>query len=135
MLVNLVSALSAIESGVEYILFVTEDNRHLFSEAMPSRFIYVAPTWVRSPTRRIFYELFILPLEVKRIDVDFFFAVNQIYAPWMPCPVSSLVQNTSCIITIGFPIMITGEAHGCYAKFATDFSRRLVVYVHVERHM
>jgi len=92
-LVNLVSALSALESGVEYILFVTEDNRHLFSEAMPSRFIYVVPTWVRSPTRRIFYELFILPLVVKRLDVDLFFAVNQIYAPWMPCPVSSLVQN------------------------------------------
>ena len=60
-LVNLVSALSALESGVEYILFVTEDNRHLFSEVMPSRFIYVVPTWVCSPTRRIFYELFILP--------------------------------------------------------------------------
>lgn len=90
---NLIPALPAVDPQIEYVLFVNGNNRHLFTGLPPSVVLHEASRWASTPGRRIVYELLIMPLAVRRLKIDLFFAVNQIFAPWMPCRVSALVQN------------------------------------------
>ena len=90
---NLLPVLPAADPAIEYALFVSGENRHLFAGLPPSFVLHEAPVWALSPGRRVVWEFLWLPRRLKRLRVDLFFAVNQIFAPWMPCRVSALVQN------------------------------------------
>jgi glycosyltransferase involved in cell wall biosynthesis len=92
-LVHLMDALPRIDTSVRYLLFVTEENKGLFSTAAESVQLYVVPAWVRGVGRRVIYEMVYMPSAVHRWRADIFFAVNQVASPLFACPVSSLVQN------------------------------------------
>jgi glycosyltransferase involved in cell wall biosynthesis len=92
-LVHLMRALPRVDSEVEYLLFVTTENRALFVGVADSIELYVVPSWVEGVGVRVLYEMVWMPQVVQRWGADLFFAVNQVASPLFSCPVSSLVQN------------------------------------------
>ncbi len=92
-LVHLIEVLPRVDPDVEYLLFVTAENRSLFAGVADSIELYVVPSWVEGVGLRVLYEMVRMPSVVQRWGADIFFAVNQVASPLFRCPVSSLVQN------------------------------------------
>lgn len=90
---NLLRHLPQADPSIEYLLFVTQENRSLFGFGAANLVLEVAPAWVNSPARRITYEFVNLPVIAQRRGVDLFLAINQIFSPLLRCPVVAFVQN------------------------------------------
>lgn len=85
--------LAAADEGFRYLLFVSQDNRTLFSDLGHIVELYVVPDWVDNVARRIVYEMLFLPRTVRQWNADIFFAVNQVASPLIACAVCSFIQN------------------------------------------
>jgi len=70
-LTNLIDALSQVKTTHEFTLFVTQDNQHLFLCARDKMDVVVYPRVAANVLPRIFFEQFVIPLDVwfKKIDV------------------------------------------------------------------
>lgn len=90
---NLVHHLPLADPKIEYLLFVTKENRALFEERTANLLLEVVPGWVDSPVRRVAYEFFVLPKVVRQRQVSLFLAINQVFSPLICCPVVALIQN------------------------------------------
>lgn len=90
---NLAHYLPLADPEIEYLLFVTRENRELFAVCAANLSLEVAPDWIDSPARRVAYEIFTLPKIVRRRQVDLFLAINQVFSPLLRCSVMAFVQN------------------------------------------
>lgn len=134
---NLVHYLPPVDPQIEYLLFVTRENRALFDECPANLSLEVVPGWAYSPARRIVYEFFILPKVVRRRQVDLFLAINQVFSPLLRCSVVAIVQNLLYyhyrefyrVSVLGFCTWLGMEARNLYFAFLNGPAVRRAAHI------
>ena len=134
---NLSRYLPPADPDIEYLLFVSWQNRRLFDWEASNVSLEVVPEWVCSPLRRVVYEMCVLPYRLQHRKVDLFLAINQVFSPLLPCPAVSLVQNLLYYhyrefyqnISLGFGARLGLEARNLYFSLLNGLSVRRAVQV------
>ena len=87
---NLLKWLPIIDRGNEYVVFINEESRMVFDQPGPGVTIFVCPVRASNRSRRILWEQFGLPAEVRRRGIDVLLSAGMT-APFR-CPATSVLM-------------------------------------------
>ena len=136
-LVNLLRALPAADPNIEYLLFITRANRGIFATVDTNVTRRTVSRWVVAPIFRVLYEIFVLPIVLRRWQADCFLAVNQVVSPLVSCPTLAVVQNLLYYrfrelygkVSLGFQARCSLEFRNIYFSFLNGCSVRRAAHV------
>lgn len=83
---NLVPKVVCLDRQNDYLLLVTSRNRRGFDVSGPNIAYVVLPEWIHRNPLRLVADNFIVPVLVKRHNVDLFFSPTDTLPPWLGCP-------------------------------------------------
>lgn len=89
---RLIFNLGEVDEANEYWIFVTHENRERVIAFEDARF-HVVEVWIPHLLYRLYYEQFVLPITLKRLDVDVIYAPAEVAPLLTSCPIVLGVQN------------------------------------------